>query len=192
MTCATGKDVFWYTRGKQDGSDPVAAEVQSVKEREEELMLEVRSSSKLRSELRQLTGGGRLHHFRQLSVSVPVQALGMKPKVKKLPVQPKLDQRELAQLTQAGEDEDKGLLAAEDRVKGIGYQPYVPEQCLPFAALRHLPLACCLFQLENAAYKPFACATNCATSCPCFLSQPQPCTASCAWQEPVRRAACPA
>ena len=47
----------------------------------------------------------------------------MKPKVKKLPVQPKLDQRELAQLTQAGEDEDGGPLAAEDRVKGIGYQP---------------------------------------------------------------------
>lgn len=48
----------------------------------------------------------------------------MKPKVKKLPVQPKLDQRELAQLTQAGEEEGQGPMAAEDRVKGIGYAPY--------------------------------------------------------------------
>ena len=47
----------------------------------------------------------------------------MKPKTKKLPVQPKLDQRELAQLTQGGEDEEEGALAAADRVKGIGYQP---------------------------------------------------------------------
>ncbi|KAK9802778.1 hypothetical protein WJX73_002172 [Symbiochloris irregularis] len=86
-----GKDVFWYTRAKgEDGVDPMAAELRSVKEREEELMME---------------------------------ALGMKPKVKKLPVQPKLDQRELAQLTQAGEDEGQGPLATEDRLKGIGYAP---------------------------------------------------------------------
>lgn len=32
--------MFWYTREKQDGTDPIAAELRSVKEREEELMLE--------------------------------------------------------------------------------------------------------------------------------------------------------
>lgn len=34
--------MFWYTRGKGDANDPVAAELRGVKEREEELMLEVR------------------------------------------------------------------------------------------------------------------------------------------------------
>lgn len=47
----------------------------------------------------------------------------MKPKVKKLPIQPKLDQRELAQLTEKGEGEDDGPLDMADRVKGMGYQP---------------------------------------------------------------------
>lgn len=55
-----------------------------------------------------------------------LQALGMKPKVKKLPVQPKLDLREMAQLTQAGEGEEESNLVAEDRMKGIGYQPCAP------------------------------------------------------------------
>ena len=47
----------------------------------------------------------------------------MKPKVKKLPIQPKLNQRELAQLTQTAEDEASHLETTADRMKGIGYQP---------------------------------------------------------------------
>lgn len=47
----------------------------------------------------------------------------MKPKVKKLPVQPKLDTRELTQLTGKAEDEELDAAAQADRVKGLGYQP---------------------------------------------------------------------
>jgi hypothetical protein len=36
-----GKDVYWYTREKKDGDDIRAAEIQAIKEKEEELMAEV-------------------------------------------------------------------------------------------------------------------------------------------------------
>ena len=43
LNCA-GKDVFWYTREKQeDGTDPRVSEIALVKQREEELMMEVYS-----------------------------------------------------------------------------------------------------------------------------------------------------
>jgi hypothetical protein len=39
--CLTGKDVYWYTREKKEADLPLSQEIRAVKEREEELMMEV-------------------------------------------------------------------------------------------------------------------------------------------------------
>ena len=39
--CSAGKDVFWYAKEKQEHGDAVQEELNMVKAREEELMLEV-------------------------------------------------------------------------------------------------------------------------------------------------------
>lgn len=40
---SAGKDIFWYAKEKQDNGDAVQEELNMVKAREEELMLEVNS-----------------------------------------------------------------------------------------------------------------------------------------------------
>ncbi len=45
VACRAGKDVFWYTREKNDGGAAAQAELLAVKQREEELMAEARPSS---------------------------------------------------------------------------------------------------------------------------------------------------
>lgn len=42
VMCCTGKDVYWYTREKADQDANEAAELLAVKQREEDLMAEVR------------------------------------------------------------------------------------------------------------------------------------------------------
>ena len=73
-----GKDVYWYTRDKSQ-QDSLADEVQAVKQREEELMLEVRVESD-----RRLANAASwiLLSFPQLHRPAPscAQALGLKPK----------------------------------------------------------------------------------------------------------------
>lgn len=52
-----------------------------------------------------------------------MQALGIKPKTIRVPKQPSLDQREMAQLMQRGEDEEEADPAMQgDRIKGLGYK----------------------------------------------------------------------
>ena len=41
LTRGAGKDVFWYTREKKDEGGHLQLERQAVKQREEDLMLEV-------------------------------------------------------------------------------------------------------------------------------------------------------
>ena len=52
-----------------------------------------------------------------------MQALGIKPKTIKAPKQPSLDQREMAQLMQRGNDEEEEDPARQaERIKGLGYK----------------------------------------------------------------------
>ena len=52
-----------------------------------------------------------------------VQALGIKPKTIRAPKQPSLDQRDMAQLMQRGEDEeDEDPARQAERIKGLGYR----------------------------------------------------------------------
>jgi len=41
LASSAGKDVYWYTRGKESAEDAAAAELLAVKQREEDLMAEV-------------------------------------------------------------------------------------------------------------------------------------------------------
>ena len=50
------------------------------------------------------------------------QALGIKPKTVRAPKLPSLDQKDMAQLMQKGEDEEEGEGDREaERIKGLGY-----------------------------------------------------------------------
>ena len=52
-----------------------------------------------------------------------VQALGIKPKTLRAPKQPALDQRDMAQLMQRGEDEeDEDPARQAERIKGLGFR----------------------------------------------------------------------
>lgn len=52
-----------------------------------------------------------------------MQALGIKPKTIRAPKQPSLDQRDMAQLMQRGEDEEEEDPARQaERIKGLGYK----------------------------------------------------------------------
>lgn len=52
-----------------------------------------------------------------------MQALGIKPKTIKAPKQPSLDQRDMAQLMQRGEDEEEEDPARQaERIKGLGFK----------------------------------------------------------------------
>ena len=41
MTLPADKDVYWWTKGKTDDESAMQSELEAVKEREDELMLEV-------------------------------------------------------------------------------------------------------------------------------------------------------
>eukprot|EP00884_Botryococcus_braunii_P013938 jgi/Botrbrau1/22545/Bobra.114_2s0068.1 len=86
-----GKDVYWYTREKDNGEGARATEIQAVKEREEELMAE---------------------------------ALGLKPKKKKLPPPTKLNSQDIKKLLEGNpEEEAEAGITDPDAVKGLGYVP---------------------------------------------------------------------
>ena len=56
-------------------------------------------------------------------LSLGVQALGIKPKTVRAPKQPSLDQRDMAQLMQRGEDEEEEDPARQaERIKGLGFR----------------------------------------------------------------------
>ena len=60
-----------------------------------------------------------------MSLSLALQALGMKPKTKRLKTQPQLDQKEMKQLMQGGPEEEAEEINEQDeadRVKGIGFR----------------------------------------------------------------------
>lgn len=57
------------------------------------------------------------------SAGMTVQALGIKPKTVRAPKQPTLDQRDMAQLMQRGEDEEEEDPARQaERIKGLGFR----------------------------------------------------------------------
>jgi hypothetical protein len=154
---AAGKDLFWYTREKQDEAR-VEQELAAVKAREQELMMEVggrlgggwvlvvegavdRLSGKSPS------GAGcfvaavkRLWRQQQHGTSSPpcallrlLQALGLKPKTQRSTMESQLDQQELNRLLQRGGDGEEPAGGS-----GLGFAAWV--------ALLPVPAVCSLLR----------------------------------------------
>lgn len=129
--CWAGKDVFWYTREKQDDGDAARAELLAVKQREEDLMAEVCSAFPLlqlyASPSNRAVPGTFTTSITLLNTlkvcMLHAQALGIKPKTIRAPKQPSLDQKDLQQLMQKEEEEEaaEGGDREAERIKGLGF-----------------------------------------------------------------------
>lgn len=106
-----GKDVYWYTRDKGAG-DVVRDEIEAVKQREKELMDEVRGFPFSLPCLACLANA-------LLDPAMSAQALGLKPKRAKAITAPSLDKQDMDKLFSKRDEE--GDEQDPDRVQGLGF-----------------------------------------------------------------------
>lgn len=125
---STGKDVFWYTREKQEEQAAKARlELQAIKQREEDLMNEVGKLGPVPQEKStQVPVAPQSFSNASIRCCLFAQALGIKPKTVKQGAKPKLNSQDMAKLLGRTDSDDQGQPDPNqdpDAVKGLGYAP---------------------------------------------------------------------